>query len=181
GTAVNVIVDPSLVHTGRSADPIPLVDTNGGLYSLSPDDMINREKYLIEIQFTTPTPSYNLNRFNILEGSESVHLNGRTLARRVDYDIDYDLGILTFRNADANAPDAQIEVDFQYVPLFGQAKESLVGISSTYNFSDRTKLSSSWLYFARSTPELRPKLGQEPSRILVGDLYGQWAANPSFL
>ncbi|MFN8176458.1 MAG: cell surface protein SprA [bacterium] len=181
GTAVNVIVAPSQVHTGRSTDPIPLLDTNPGLYSLQPDDLINREKYVIEVQFTTPTPSYNLNRFNILEGSETVHLNGRTLSRGVDYDIDYDLGILTFRTPDANAPDAQIEVDFQYVPLFGQAKESLAGISGTYNFSDRTKVSSSWLYFARSTPELRPKLGQEPSRILVGDLYGQWASNPTFL
>lgn len=181
GVAVNVIVDPSQVPTGRSTDPIPLRDYNDGLYRLEPDDQVNREKYLLEVRFTTPTPSYNLNRFNILEGSETVRLNGRSLSRGVDYDIDYELGILTFRVDDANRPDAQIEVDFEYVPLFGQAKESLVGMSGTYNFSERTKLSSSWLFFGRSSPELRPKLGQEPSRILVGNLYGQWAANPSAL
>lgn len=181
GIPVNVIVDPSLVPTGRSSDPVPLLEYNSGLYELEPDDLINREKYLLAVQFTTPTPSYNLNRFNILEGSETVRLDGRTLQRGADYDIDYDLGILTFRTADANKPDARIEVDFQYVPLFGQAKESLVGMSGTYNFADRTRLSSSWLFYSRSTPEQRPKLGQEPSRIVVGNVYGQWAANPGLL
>jgi hypothetical protein len=181
GVAINVIVSPSQVGTGRSTDAVPLREYNEALYVLEPQDLLNREKYLIEVRFTTPTPSYNLNRFNILEGSETVRLNGRQLARGSDYDIDYELGILTFRTAEANTPDARIEVDFEYVPLFGQAKESLVGVSGTYNFSDRANLSSSWLFFTRSTPELRPKLGQEPSRILVGNLYGQWATSPGFL
>lgn len=182
--ALNVIVSPQTVSTGRTSLELAgpaLAETNEQLYTREPNDLFNQEKYLLEIRFTTPTPSYNLNRFNILEGSETVRLNGRTLSRGVDYDIDYDFGILTFRTEEANAADAEIEVDFEFVPLFGQAKESLVGVSGTYNFGPQTRLSSSWLFFTRATPEERPRLGQEPSRILVGNLYGQWVANPDFL
>ena len=153
------------------------------LYELSPDEpsFFTGSKYFMEVKYTTPTPTYMLNRFNILEGSEIVRLNGRQLNRGTDYDIDYEFGILTFRTPEASQADAQIEVDFEFVPLFGQAKESLAGLSGTFNFSPRTWLASSWLFFSRSTPEERPKLGQEPSRILVGNLYGQWISNPRLM
>lgn len=185
--ALNVIISPSVVSTGRTnalgveKEGVELGDRNPGIYTLEPDDLFNHEKYLLEIRFTTPTPSYNLNRFNILEGSETVRLNGRTLTRGVDYDIDYDFGILTFRTDEAAAADAEVSVDFEFVPLFGQAKESLVGVSGTYNFNTRTRISTSWLFFTRATPEERPRLGQEPTRILVGNMYGQWAAGAPFL
>ncbi len=179
---VNVIVSPSEVSTGRTGETgVRLGDYNSAIYTLEPNDLFGQDKYYLEVQYTTPTPTYSLNRFNILEGSERVRLNGRQLTRGTDYDIDYEFGIVTFRTADASQADAEIEVDFEYVPLFGQAKESLVGVSGTYNFSPQTRLSSSWLFFTRATPEERPRLGQEPSRILVGNLYGQWLGNPSFM
>ncbi|MGQ0723012.1 MAG: T9SS outer membrane translocon Sov/SprA [Candidatus Eiseniibacteriota bacterium] len=184
----NVIVSPEVVSTGRSPgflplekEGVPLLEYNSAIYEREPDDLLDQNKYLLEVKYTTPSPTYSLNRFNILEGSERVFLNGRQLTRGTDYDIDYDFGVLTFRTPDASLPDAEIEVDFEFVPLFGQAKESLVGLSGTYNFGPRTWLSSSWLFFTRATPEQRPKLGQEPSRILVGNLYGQWITNPGFM
>jgi hypothetical protein len=173
----------SAPSTGRTGEPgVPLLEYNEALYEQEPDDLFrNPEKYVLEVKYTTPTPTYALNQFNILEGSERVVLNGRLLSRGADYDIDYEFGVLTFRTPDASLPDAEIEVDFEYVPLFGQAKESLVGLSGTYHFGPRTTLSSSWLFFTRATPEERPKLGQEPSRILVGNMYGQWISNPNFM
>ena len=178
---VNVIVSPDQVGTGRSTDPVPLIEYNEAIYYREPNDLFNQDKYYLDVRYTTPTPTYSLNRFNILEGSERVRLNGRQLSRGTDYDIDYDFGIITFRGSEASQADAEIEVDFEYVPLFGQAKESLLGVSGTYNFGPQNWLSSSWLYFSRTTPEERPKLGQEPSRILVGNLYGQMIKNPSFM
>ncbi len=177
---VNVIVSPQVVSTGRSNEPGPkLAQYNSILYTQEPTQFLNRDVYQIEARYTTPTPTYTLNRFNILEGSERVRLNGSLLNRGSDYDIDYEFGILTFKTPEANLPDAQIEVDFEFVPLFGQSKESLAGISGTYNFDAQTKLSSSWLFFSKASPELRPRLGQEPSRILVGNLFGQWLKNPA--
>ena len=182
--AVNVIVSPDQVSTGRSRGekegPV-LTDQNAVIYTDAPDLITNQGKYVIEMKFSTPTPTFSLNRFNIIEGSETVRLNGRILNQGTDYTIDYDFGQLTFLTEEAGQADASIEVDFEFVPLFGQAKESLLGASGTYNFSPDTRLSSSWLFFSRSTPEERPKLGQEPSRILVGNLYGQWVTNPGFM
>ncbi len=189
--SINVIVSPTQVATGRSEgvrpstekEGVALLDPNGAVYVKDSRDRYRAEnhKYYMEAKYTTPTPTYNLNRFNILEGSERVRLNGRQLNRGTDYDIEYDFGILTFRTPEASLPDAEIEVDFEYVPLFGQAKESLVGVSGTYNFSPQTRLSSSWLFFSKASPEERPKLGQEPSRTLVGNMYGQWVENPEFM
>lgn len=177
---VNVIVSPNQVSTGRSTEPgAKLLQYNAILYTQEPTQFLGQDRYQIEAKYTTPTPTYTLNRFNILEGSERVRLNGRPLSRGADYDIDYEFGILTFKTPEANATDAQIEVDFEFVPLFGQSKESLAGISGTYNFDPQTRLSSSWLFYSKASPELRPRLGQEPSRILVGNLFGQWLKNPA--
>jgi len=185
---LNVIKGADSLATGRTpgrfyeeAEGVPLLERNPSIYAREPALAIRDRKYLIEVRYSTPSPSYRLNRFNILEGSERVQLNGRLLQRGVDYDIDYEFGVLTFRIAEASEPDAEVVVDFEFVPLFGQAKESLVGLSGTYNFSPRTWLSSTWLFLSRATPEERPKLGQEPSRTLVGNLYGQWISNPSFM
>ena len=173
-STVNVLVGPG-VSTGRTSEPGPkLLQYNSVLYSQEPTEFTQGTNlYQIEARYTTPTPTYSLNRFNILEGSERVRLNGRALTRGTDYDIDYEIGVITFRTQEASLPDAQIEVDFEFVPLFGQSKESLAGMSGTYNFSPDTRLSSTWLYFSKASPELRPRLGQEPSHIMVGNLFGQ--------
>ncbi len=181
-STVNLRLGADSVSTGRSTEPGPkLLDYNAAMYSQNPILINNQWEYEIQVKYTTPTPTYSLNRFNILDGSERVRLNGRLLSRGTDYDIDYELGILTFKTPDANLPDVNIEVDFEFVPLFGQAKESLAGLSGTYNFDPLTRLSSSWLYYSKATPELRPRLGQEPSRIVVGDVFGQWQKNPTFM
>ncbi len=156
-STANFRLGPDGTSTGRSTEPGPkLLDYNGAIYSQRPDLVLNQWKYEIKATYTTPTPTYSLNRFNILDGSERVRLNGRLLSRGADYDIDYELGILTFKTPDANLPDVKIEVDFEFVPLFGQAKESLAGLSGTYNFDPLTRLASSWLYYSKATPGASP-------------------------
>ncbi|MFH1278666.1 MAG: cell surface protein SprA [Candidatus Eisenbacteria bacterium] len=172
--------DPAYNHqlAGQPADS--LLETNAVIYD-NHDPKPTDSKYEIEVKYRTSQSSFSLNRSNILEGSEVVKLNGRTLTRGVDYRIIYEIGQIEFLSDEALAPDAKISVDFEYAPFLSQAQKSLAGVAGTYNLSDRTKMSSIWLYKGKKTPYRRPRLGQEPSRIVVGGLSLSTEREPEFL
>ncbi len=172
--------DPLIPPTGR---PAQLEDTNPTIY----DEIINNlkenenSKYYIKIRFSTPETSFKLNHINILEGSEVVTLDGTRLTRNVDYDIYYDIGQIRFKTEEAARPDAQISVDYQYVPFLSLAQQSLVGAQGMYKFSEQSHISSLWLFQSKKSPEERPRLGQEPSQIVMGDVNANLAFNPSVM
>ena len=172
--------DPAYSHQLPGVDDATLEETNPVLYD-NHDPRTTDSKYEIQVKYRTSQASFSLNRSNILEGSEVVKLNGRTLTRGTDYRIIYEIGQIEFLNDEAFDPDAKISIDFEYAPFLSQAQKSLAGFAGTYNFSDKTKLSSIWLYKGKKTPYRRPRLGQEPSRIVVGGLSLSTEREPAFL
>jgi hypothetical protein len=161
----------------------PLADTNPIIY----DEHINKlresndSKYYITVRYSTPATSFKLNHINILEGSEVVTLNGRRLTRNVDYEIYYDIGQIRFKTDEAAQPDAEILVDYQYVPFLSLAQQSLVGAQGLYRLSDKSHIGSVWLFQGKKSPEERPRLGQEPSQTVMGDFNGNIEFNPSMM
>jgi hypothetical protein len=145
------------------------------------------QKFAIEVRLRgAGSSTLSLGRANILEESETVRLElpgqpPRVLTRGVDYTVNYDIGLIEFRTEEAKAADAKISVDFEYAPFLAQQQKSLVGLAGTYRFTPDTDLSTIVLYESNRTPYRRPRLGQEPSRAIVGGLAGQWRASPSFL
>ncbi len=126
--------------------------------------------------------SFSLGASNIEEGSESVVVNGRTLQRGVDYEIDYTFGEITLKGDAANLPpDAQIQVDYQYAPFFGGGKSSLLGFNLGYDLGRESKLSTTWLYETNQIAGHKAKLGEEPSKNLVGNMNLQHTFRPYFL
>ena len=103
---------------------------NDGLYRLEPDDMINREKYLIEVRFTTPTPSYQPEPLQ-RSGGVGDRSPERANASRAASTTTSTTSSAPSRSStdEANRADAQIEVDFEYVPLFRAGEESLAGVA----------------------------------------------------
>ncbi|MFH1681256.1 MAG: hypothetical protein ABIH26_11525 [Candidatus Eisenbacteria bacterium] len=170
--------DPAYNHQFAGSPVESLTEGNSVIYD-NHDPKPNDSKYEIQVKYRTSQGSFSLNRSNILEGSEVVKVDGRTLTRGADYRIIYEIGQIEFL-ADI-PPDAKITVDFEYAPFLSQAQKSLAGIAGTYNLSDRTKLSSIWLYKGKRTPYRRPRLGQEPSRIVVGGLSLATEREPEFL
>ena len=53
------------------------------------------------------------------------------------------------------------------------ARSSLTG-------NDRN-LGGAFMYESKGAQDLRPRLGEEPSRVLIGDLNGEWRMHPQFL
>jgi hypothetical protein len=119
-----------------------------------------------------------LGRGNLLEGSEAVVVNGERWVRDRDYTVDYDLGRVTLKRQ--LGPSDQLSVDYSYAPLFAQASKTLVGSAFRLEGRDRS-LGGAFLYESKGAQDLRPRLGEEPSRTLITDLNGEWRFKPSFL
>jgi hypothetical protein len=173
--------DPQVASPG--ARPDYLKDPNARIYDVHPRYLDSDEdsKYYMWIFFSTPQTTFKLPNANILENSESVTLNGRRLTRNVDYEIYYDVGQIRFKIDEAASPDAKITVDYQYVPYLATAQQSLFGIQGTYKLSDMSYVSSAWIYQSKQSPEERPRLGQEPSRIVLGDINTRLEFEPRWL
>ncbi len=140
-------------------------------------------KFRIIASHAAATSSFSLGVSNIEEGSESVVLDGRTLARDVDYSIDYTFGQITLKGdaaANLNA-DSQIAVNYQYAPFLGGGNSNLLGFNLGYDLGKDKRMSSTWLYESNQIVGHKPKLGEEPSRTLVGNVNGQMTFRPYFL
>lgn len=122
----------------------------------------------------------NLGQTGILEGSEVVAIEGVPLERNKDYSIDYEAGTVTLLTARAQQNRSRLSIDYSYAPLFAQAGKTLIG--GTMGFRDsRRALGGAFIYEAKGQQEQRPRLGEEPSRTLIGDVYGDFRLKPQFL
>jgi hypothetical protein len=145
---------------------------------------LNLRKYYMEITYKGARTSINIGQLNIIEGSEVVQVNGQTLQRDVDYTIDYTFGQIEFKGRGATLmaqPNAKLTIDYQYAPFFSTASKSLVGVRTEYNLSENNKIGTSWIYRNISTFDERPKLGQEPKSVIVGEIDGSIKSHPNFL
>lgn len=120
----------------------------------------------------------SLGRGNVLEGSEAVIVNGERWTRDRDYTVDYDLGRITLKRQ--LGPSDQLSVDYSYAPLFAQASKTLIGSAFRLEGRDRS-LGGAFLYESKGAQDLRPRLGEEPSRTLITDLNADWKFKPAFL
>ena len=146
-------------------------------------DLAKGTKFLLVAAHAAASSSFNLGASNIEEGSETVILDGQTLVRDVDYEIDYLFGEITLKGDKASSmtPDSQISVNYQYAPFLGGGNSNLLGFNLGYDLGEQNRLSTTWLYETNSIVGYKPKLGEEPSRTLVGNINGQLTAKPYFL
>ncbi len=160
----------------------PTSDTepNPGIYdkyNIQPD---TDARYYMDVEFNAARASgeISLGRGNLIEGSEVVTINGSTLSRGRDYDIDYDLGRMTLKRQ--LGPADQLNVDYSYAPLFQQAGRTLIGSAFTLQGRDRS-LGGAFMYESRGAQDLRPRLGEEPARSVIGDLNSDWTFHPDWI
>ena len=127
-------------------------------------------EYYLAISTTERRTSYSLGRANIIEGSETVKLNGRQLTRGVDYSISYELGQINFISEEVLDPNANVTVDYEYEPFFSVDRKTLFGIRGEYASGPNFKWGATALFKSETQPDNRkPRLGEEPSRTLIWD------------
>jgi len=140
----------------------------------------NDSRYFMEAEFTAQraTGEISLGRSNIIEGSDVVTINGVALTRDRDYTIDYDLGRVVLKRQ--LGPSDNLNVNYSYAPLFQQAGRTLIGSAFKAEGRDRS-LGGAFMYESKGATDLRPRLGEEPSRSLIGDLNTDLTFRPSWL
>jgi Motility related/secretion protein len=136
--------------------------------------------YTIAVNFTAARAGneITLGRTNIIEGSDVVTINGQALVRDRDYRIDYDLGRVTLIRQ--LGPADQLNIDYSYAPLFQQAGRTLIG--NAFSWQGREKsIGGAFMYESKGAQDLRPRLGEEPSRMVIGDLNTEWRFKPEWV
>ncbi|MEZ4653606.1 MAG: hypothetical protein R3E12_08420 [Candidatus Eisenbacteria bacterium] len=137
-------------------------------------------RYYLDATFRSPVSRIQLNAFNILPGSERVTANTRLLTRDSHYRIDYDLGEVEILDAANVTESDDINVTYQYIPFGGGGgQKTLAGISAFVRPEESPwNVSSTWFFESKGgVPGVegrRPRLGEEPSRTLVGELAAQY-------
>ena len=163
---IDTILVPSLALLPDTAQVPEIYNSN------SETEIRQNSKFVIWVKTSARTDVYNLGRFNIIEGSEDIRLNGTKLVRGVDYTIDYFSGQVTFLNPEATNPNAQVTINFEYEPFFQPEAKNLLGTRVVYRFGDDDEnwVGSTVLYKSEVSAEDRPRVGREPSKTLLTDV-----------
>jgi hypothetical protein len=159
------------------AEKVPTVYTESNPATLRDNSVY----YLRIAMYSKRTATYSLKRINILEGSETVTLDQRRLTRGVDYTIDYEIGQITFLNEQALDPNADLTIDFEYAPFISAEKKSLFGMRAEYNTGPDFSIGSSFLYKGQKSTDRKPKLGQEQSKDMIGEVDFSYTARPTWM
>ncbi|MBN1755038.1 cell surface protein SprA [bacterium] len=151
-------------------DLATLTDTVPSIYkSNNQNDQIAESRFTLKGKVKSRQLSTSLGNVNIIEGSETVTLNGERLSRGTDYQIDYMTGQISFLSDEAKDPNARIKVDYEYEPFFQPEQKTLLGTRVEYRFSDNSWIGTTALYKSASASAKRPRLGGEPSRTFIWD------------
>jgi len=138
------------------------------------------QRYYMETSVLTLSKVYDLG-WNVIEGSETVKLNGRKLQRDTDYTIDYVAGIVTILTAEADNPGANLEITYQNHEMISIEKKTIMGLRGQYNIGEDSFIGATVLYLNQQIQEDKVRIGNEPMRNLVLDLNGSLDFHPRFL
>ena len=119
----------------------------------------------------TDAGSLNLNALQVRRGSEQLIAGGRVLERGVDYEINYDLGQVTFSNPAALFPSGSgtVTARFEERGIFAVAPTSIFGGTLGYSLGDIGSINLVGMYQKEQSVFTRPSLGFEPtSNLLTG-------------
>lgn len=174
---VALYTDTAFAFTGN---PIYEDSRRPEIYTAIPNEINSAPKFQIVVTAASTSRTFNINAFNITPGSESIRLDGRELQRDQDYRIDYDTGEVVLQGSvlDELTPSSSITVDYEFKPLFGGGSSSLVGFHDLLTLSDNATFGTTWLYESKSSTAIRPRLGEEPTRAVVGNLSGSLQFSP---
>ncbi len=137
-------------------------------------------KFTIGVNLTSRSNVLNLG-VAVLEGSEEVTLNGRTLNRGTDYTIDYFSGTLTVLDPSAAVPGADLEVNYESGQIFQLDRKTLLGARAEYQLWEDSFIGATMLSLDEKPLDPRIRLGAEPVSNKIWDMNTRLVFKPAFL
>ncbi|MBI4503196.1 MAG: cell surface protein SprA [Gemmatimonadetes bacterium] len=171
------VVFPHLVPFADSARLTP-EERNDSLYR-TPIHLLSSQgpppKFRLRVHYEATgagdRSTLSLGALQVREGSERLYLGTRELVRGRDYQVAYDVGVVTFLNPDSLFQGTvQIRAQFEENQQFDEAPKNNFGLSGTYHLGSVGTVSAIGLYQSEQTAFTRPPLGFEPRSGLIGGL-----------
>jgi len=126
-----------------------------------------------------------LGQMGLLPGSVVIKIgpksNQRTLKENTDYIVDYDFGTITMLTAEGKDAEVEIEISYQFKPLFSVESKTLMGLRADMQFNENLEIGGTFLYQAEKVSEERPKIGSENRSIILADFDGRIEYEAPFL
>ncbi|UCD37436.1 MAG: cell surface protein SprA [Fidelibacterota bacterium] len=119
--------------------------------------------------------------FNLVEGSETVFVNGSPLSRDQDYRIDYFTGTLTILDLGKYGADPEITIDYEENVLISFDKKVMLGTRAEMDLGENSFLGVTGLYYNQSIVDERIDIGSEPVRNMLWDVNGRIARDVPLL
>ncbi len=168
-------------ETGKETQP--LQDTVHNIYFYLPrgTEKTDASRYFLKLFTKSRSTIIRLGKPNIIEGSESITLNGRQLQKGKDYTIDYSFGQVTLLTDEAGDPNADINIDFSYAPFFAVQKKTLLGLRAEYEWNKDFKIGSTVLFKSDKAQDRKPRVGMETAKATVFDVDASLSLRPNFL
>jgi hypothetical protein len=118
----------------------------------------------------------------IIEKSEQLVADGKTLKRDEDYTINYQTGEVTIKKEAALAPDAKITYTFKSQPFFSFDSQYKAKANIQSQPFEDSKLDFNMNFLSRSDKGVfHPTVGKEPSNITTGSINFSLNKEPEFL
>ncbi len=175
-TSVQNWTEGEFAFTGRYEDLV-----NPALYTKLSTDPDVQSLFNIVVKAASTTRTFRIDAFNITEGSEVVTVDGQTLERNRDYKIDYETGEVELIGDVQLTPSSNITIDYEFKPLAGGMSSTLLGFNSTWSLSKSSRIGTTWLYESKASATVRPRLGEEPTRAVIGGFDANLQYEPQFL
>ncbi len=163
---IDTMIMPSL-RNFEEEDQVPAIyDINA-----NPSDLDLQSNYAIRVETSARSATMDLG-WGVLEGSETVKLNGEKLIKGTDYLINYQIGEISFISDRAKDPNANITVDYEMQPIFMIEQKTLLGARAKYylDLEEESWIGSTALYRSVSMVEQRPRVGGEPTKAFIWDV-----------
>ena len=125
------------------------------IYNSNPVSPANRYFF---VQFNSTTRTYFLDS-NIVVQSETIKVNGATMARNKDYYVDYASGYLTFYNENLIGSSSVIDATYSIANDTSAQDTTLLGARFNYNFTDNISIGASILNEGGNKPAQVPNVG----------------------
>ncbi len=143
-------------------------------YSVDNQEIISEHEFMVKYKHSSGNSTIDLGGFMIVEGSETVTLNGNTLLRGVDYTIDYFTGTINFINTDAMLPGANINITYEENELISVDQKLLFGTHLKYGFNSQNFISGGLFFYDQSIMDENVEIGYEPMKNFIWNINGRY-------
>ena len=135
----------------------------------------NKNKYYLEGQYRSSYGSeYDLNAWNIPQGSVVVNAGGMRLIENVDYTVNYSAGKVTITNEGVLKSGTPISISVENNSQFGMNKKRFFGINAEYRFNDNFIIGGTLLNMSERPYTQKVNYGNEPINNIV------WGMNVAY-